>query len=56
MCENTIPNYYLKGKEAAKLACLVRDGMIEYKAGKTIKADSLDEALKIYGREKRNNR
>jgi len=56
LCENTIPNYYLKGKEAEKLACLVQDGMVEYKTGKTIKANSLDEALKIYGRGKRNNR
>ncbi len=34
LCESAIPSYYLKGKEAQKLDCLVRDGMAEYKAGK----------------------
>lgn len=48
--ESAIPTYYLKGKEAKKLDDLVREGRKEYKAGKTIKADSLDEALKIYER------
>lgn len=40
LCESAIPTYYLKGKEAQKLDCLVRDGMAEYKAGKckTIKS------------------
>ncbi len=55
LCEDAaIITYHLKGKEAKKLDCLVRDGMNEYRAGKTIKADSLDEALKIYGRKKNN--
>ncbi|MDD5739003.1 MAG: hypothetical protein PHY72_03755 [Candidatus Pacebacteria bacterium] len=49
LCEDAaIITYYLKSKEAKKLDCLVRDGVNEYRAGKTIKADSLDEALKIY--------
>ena len=49
LCEDAaIITYHLKGKEAQKLDCLVRDGMNEYRAGKAIKADFLDEALKIY--------
>lgn len=54
LCENAVPTYHLEGKKAQKLDWLIRDGMLEYKAGKTIKADSLDEALKIYGRRKSN--
>ena len=54
LCENAIPTYYLKGKEAQKLDNLIKDGMVEYRAGKTIKAGSLDEALKIYERRKGN--
>jgi len=52
--ESAIPTYYLKGKEAEKLDDLVREGRKEYKAGKTIKAESLDEALKIYERRNKN--
>lgn len=55
LCENAVPTYHLEGKEAQKLDWLIRDGMLEYRAGKTVKADSLDEALKIYGRRKNNN-
>ena len=51
-----MPTYYLKGKEAQKLDKLVKDGLVEYRAGKTIKADSLGEALKIYERRKSNKR
>ena len=52
--QNVAPTYYLQGKEAEKLDNLVRDGMKEYRAGKTIKAGSLDEALKIYERRNKN--
>ena len=41
LCEDAaIITYHLKGKEAKKLDCLVRDGMNQYKAGKckTIKS------------------
>ena len=55
LCEDAaIITYHLKGKEAEKLDCLVQDGINEYKAGKTIKAGSLGEALKIYERKKSN--
>lgn len=52
--ESAIPTYYLKGKEAEELDDLVREGRKEYKAGKTIKAESLNEALKIYERRNKN--
>jgi len=48
--ESTTPNYYLTGKEAEELDKLVESGLREYRSGKTIKAASLREALKIYGR------
>jgi len=52
--ESAIPTYYLKGKEAEELDDLVREGRKEYKAGKTIKVESLNEALKIYERRNKN--
>ena len=54
LCENAVPTHHLEGKEAQELDWLIRDGVAEYRAGKTIKADSLGEALKIYGRKKNN--
>ena len=51
LCERAAPTFYLKGKEAEKLDKLVEEGLREYQEGKTIKARSLKEALKIYGRE-----
>jgi hypothetical protein len=52
LCERAAPTFYLKGKEAEKLDKLVEEGLREYEKGKTIKAFSLKEALKIYGRKK----
>lgn len=46
--KRAVSTYYLKGKEAEELDELVEDGLKEYKNGKTIKAPSLKEALKIY--------
>ncbi|MEK7144191.1 MAG: hypothetical protein AAB820_02575 [Patescibacteria group bacterium] len=46
------PTYYLKGKAAKEADKLVKEGIKEYKTGKTIRASSLKEALKIYGRKK----
>jgi hypothetical protein len=43
-----VPHYYLKGKAARDLDKLVEEGLREYHAGKTIKADSLSSALKKY--------
>jgi len=43
-----VPAYYLQGKEAKKLDKLVEQGLKEYRSGKTIEADSLSAALKIY--------
>ena len=51
LLEQSIPTHYLYGKDAKKLDRLVAEGLKEYKAGKTIKAKSLREALKIYGRQ-----
>lgn len=45
-----IPTYYLTGKKALELDKLVEDGLREHRAGKTIKARSLKEALKVYER------
>ena len=40
------PTYYLKGKAALRLDKLVEKSMREYYEGKTIKANSLGEAVK----------
>lgn len=40
---NVVPTYYLKGKEAIQLDSLVREGLSEYKAGKTKTIDSLSD-------------
>lgn len=40
---NVVPTYYLKGKEAEQLDSLVREGLSEYKAGKTKVIDSSKE-------------
>jgi hypothetical protein len=45
-----VPAFYLKGREAERLDKLVEEGLREYRERKTIKARSLKEALKIYGR------
>lgn len=56
LCERAVPTYYLKGKEAKELDKLVEEGLREYREGKTIKASSLKEALKIYGKKKNKRR
>lgn len=54
MQERTAPTYYLTGKKARDLDTLVKEGLKEHHEGKTIKAGSLKEALKIYeGRRRR---
>ncbi len=50
--KRAIPAYQLKGKAAEKLDKLVEEGLREYEMGRTIRAPSLKEALKIYGRKK----
>jgi hypothetical protein len=56
LCERAVPTYYLKGKEAEKLDKLVKEGLKEYKEGRTISAPSLKEALKIYESRKKNKK
>lgn len=54
--ERAVPEYYLTGKAAEKLDKLVEEGLREYAEGKTIRADSLDEALEIYERQRKNKK
>lgn len=51
-----VPVYQLHGKAAERLDMRVREGMREYGAGKTIRASSIDEAMKIYAARKKNNK
>ena len=44
------PLEQLKGKAARDLDNLVEEGLREYRAGKTISADSISSALKQYSR------
>lgn len=48
-----VPTFYLSGKEAKRLDKLVSEGLREYHEGKTIKAESLGEALKKHGRRRK---
>lgn len=50
------PTYQLHGKAAERLDMRVREGMREYRAGKTITASSVDEALRIYAGKKNKKR
>ncbi len=50
--EKAVPTFYLEGKEAEELDKLVKEGLREYRGGKTIEADSLKDALRKYGRKK----
>ncbi len=50
---NAVPTYYLAGKDAEHADKIVAEGMAEYKAGKTIKARSLKDALRIYGKNRK---
>jgi|GEM_PF-1159623 len=47
-----VPAYQLHGKAAERLDMRVREGMREYRAGETVSASSVDEALRIYARKK----
>ena len=49
--EGRIPTCYLEGKEADELDNLVKEGLEDHRAGKTIKATSLKDALETYDRE-----
>ena len=50
-----LPTFYLKGKEADKLDKMIESGLREYKRGETISANSLREALKLYGKKGKKN-
>jgi len=53
LVSNAIPTYYLTGKEAKKADRLFVEGMREYKAGRTIKAGSIKDALRTYGKNRK---
>lgn len=53
LSERAVPEYYLTGKKAKALDSLVINGLKEYRAGKTIKASSLREALRKYGKHRK---
>lgn len=55
LAKQAIPTYYLKGKAAKKLDKMVEDGLKEYRAGKTISARSLGDALKMYAKKNKRN-
>ena len=52
LLELAVPTYYLKGKAAERLDKLVANGLREYREGKTIRAGSLKEALRLYARKR----
>lgn len=48
-----VPTYYLAGRARERLDKLVEEGLREYREGKTIRAGSLKEALRLYARKRR---
>ncbi len=48
-----VPEYYLTGKAARDLDKLVKEGLRDYHAGKTTRAESLHDALAMYRKQKR---
>lgn len=53
LSERAVPEYYLTGKQAKALDKLVEEGLQDYYAGKTIKASSLRDALRQYGKHRK---
>ncbi|HEY4514544.1 MAG TPA: hypothetical protein VJJ22_00070 [Candidatus Paceibacterota bacterium] len=51
-----VPTYCLTGKKALALDKLVNDGLRDHKAGKTIKASSMLEALSMYDKRQLNRK
>lgn len=51
LLEMTVPTYYVGGKKAAEIDNLVAEELAEYRAGKSIRASSIKEALKKYAAE-----
>ncbi len=45
---SAVPTHYLSGKSAKRLDKLVENGLKAYRAGKTVSASSITEALKAY--------
>lgn len=43
LSEQVVPTYYLKGKEAEELDELVKEGLKDYKAGRTKRIKSLTD-------------
>lgn len=43
LCAQAVPTYYLNGKEAEEVDKSFREGMREYKAGRTTKIKSLND-------------
>jgi len=54
MKASMIPSVYLKGRAARRLDKLVEEGLQEYNVGRTIKASSLKDALRIYKKRAKN--
>lgn len=50
LAEQALPHYYLAGDTAKKLDALVAEGLRDYREGRTIRARSFGEALKIYAK------
>ena len=48
-----VPTYYLTGKAAVRLDKLVEKGLKDYRAGRTVAASSLKEALGKYAKKRR---
>lgn len=53
LAKRAVPEYFLTGKQAKALDILVEEGLRDYHAHKTIKASSLRDALRTYGKHRK---
>lgn len=53
---NSVQHYYLKGKAALALDKEYDKAMAEYRAGKTVRASSIKEAIKIFDEREKQSR
>lgn len=55
LAERALPHYYMTGNAAKKLDASIEEGLRDYREGRTIRARSLGEALKLYAKKHKRN-
>lgn len=55
LAERALPHYYTTGNAAKKFDASVEEGLRDYREGRTIRARSMSEALKLYAKKNKRN-